>query len=322
MPSKSPEERALVKALLINKFRGDIASLRPGIDFLEGKTGKRILGVLPFVRGLQVAEEDMLPESKLKTGAVAGDGKLRIEVIHFPHISNATDFDPLEREPDVTLQFLTRVPEAESLPDALILPGSKSTLSDLAYVRSSGFARYIGRCREAGVAIIGICGGYQMLGKELFDPEGVESATRRAKGLALLHLTTRFEREKRTVRVTAADIEAGHEFAAYEIHMGRTEGPDTARPVFRIVNEMGSPSDRFDGAKSADGLVWGTYLHGLFDEPAFRREFLNVVRSRRGWAPLPTSQSDNPPEAFHSLASLIRAHLDLQCLHQILDGTL
>ena len=317
-----PEERAFVKALLINKFRGDITLLRSGIDFLEAKTGKRVLGVLPFAQGLGVAEEDMLPESRLKTAAASGDGKLSIEVIHFPHISNATDFDALEREPDVTLQFLTRVPEAGPLPDVLILPGSKSTLADLAYVRSSGFARYIDRCREAGVAIIGICGGYQMLGKELLDPERVESTTRRAEGLGLFQLTTRFEREKRTVRVTAADIETGHELAAYEIHMGRTDGPDTARPVFRIVKEMGSPSDRFDGAKSADGLVWGTYLHGLFDEPAFRRGFLNMLRRRRGWAPLQIGESHDSSEALHSLASLIRAHLDLDCLHQIVDGTL
>jgi len=318
----TPDERSMVKALLINKFRGDVSLLNEGIEFLAKKTGKKLLGVLPFIDGLHVAEEDSIPEWKWSALRPHDPGKLKVHVIHYPHISNSTDFDSLERELDVSLRFLVRVPDSGPFPDALILPGSKSTMSDLAYLQSSGFERYIRQCHGAGIPIVGICGGYQMLGTELLDAEQVESAVSVAEGLGLLRVKTCFEREKRTVRVTAVDIESGHELSAYEIHMGRTEGPDTARPAFRIVKEMGNPSDRFDGAKSEDGLIWGTYLHGLFDEPAFRREFLNGLRRRRGWTPLPTSQNHNPAETLHSLASLIRGHMDLEFLHQILNGSL
>jgi len=316
-----PDERTVVKALLINKFRGELALLQPGIRSLEAKTGKRILGVLPFVETLQVAEEDMVRESRLESAAVPGNGKLRIEVIHLPHISNATDFEAFTNEVDVIVQFLTRVPESGRLPDALILPGSKSTMADLAYVRSSGFARYIGLCGEAGVPIIGICGGYQMLGKELLDPDGIESATPSAKGLGLLRLRTSFHPEKRTVRVHGVDIETGREVSGYEIHMGRTEGPDTARPVFRLVGEMGCPTDRPEGARSENGLIWGTYLHGVFDTTAYRRHFLNRLRARHGWPPL-AALADRANQTFPSLAALIRDHVDLPSLHQIVDGQL
>jgi adenosylcobyric acid synthase len=312
------DERALVKALLINKFRGEIGLLQTGIKFLETKTGKRVLGVLPFVQDLRVAEEDLIPQIPVNSGVGIDAGKLRIEVLHFPHISNTTDFEPFKSEPDVALQFLTRLPDSEPLPDALILPGSKSTIADLAYLRASGLDKYVVRCREARVPIIGICGGYQMLGNELLDPERVESDVVSGKGLSLLQLTTYFHRDKRTVRVRGKDVETGREVSGYEIHMGRTTASGTVRPLFQITEQMGSPTDRLDGAKSEDGLVWGTYLHGVFDTPAYRRDFLNGLRRRRGWPPLATA-SENSNETFRSLAALIREHVDLQVLHQILD---
>jgi adenosylcobyric acid synthase len=313
------DERALVKALLINKFRGDMGLLQPGVNFLESKSGKRVLGVLPFVQDFQVAEEDLIPEKTPKSSGGVDDRKLKIEVIYFPYISNATDFGAFESEPDVALQFLTRIPDSGALPDALFLPGSKSTIADLAYLRASGFDKYVVRCREAGAQIIGICGGYQMLGTELLDPDGVESEVVSAEGLGLLQLSTSFHREKRTVRVRGTDMETKREVPGYEIHMGRTEGPGTGRPVFQIVDEMGRPTGRVDGARSEDGLVWGTYLHGLFDTPAYRRDFLNALRRRRGWPPL-GPQSDRSNKTFHSLTRLIREHVDLKTLHQILDG--
>lgn len=316
------EERSFVKALLINKFRGEASLLNGGVDFLEGRTGKKLLGVLPFVDDLQVAEEDSIPEWKWKSPLPGEPEKLKIYVIHYPHISNSTDFDTLENEPDVVLRFLTRVPDSEPLPDALILPGSKSTISDLAYLRSSGFDRYIAQCHQARVPITGICGGYQMLGTELLDPDGVESAISRAEGFGLLHVTTRFETEKKTVQVQALDIESRHELSGYEIHMGQTNGPSAARPVFQIVEEMGHPAHRFDGARSEDGLVWGTYLHGVFDTPVFRRDFLNALRKCRGWLPLDPTKSQPPDETSDLLAELIRKHVDLAALHQILNGQL
>jgi adenosylcobyric acid synthase len=316
------EERSHVKALLINKFRGDASLLNGGVDFLEARTGKKLLGVLPFVDNLQVAEEDSIPEWKWKSPRPGEPSKLKIHVIHYPHISNSTDFDTLENEPDVALRFLTRVPDSEPLPDALILPGSKSTISDLAYLRSSGLDRYIAKCHQARVPITGICGGYQMLGTELLDLDGVESAVSRVEGLGLLQIATGFETEKKTVHVRALNIESRHELTGYEIHMGQTNGPSAARPVFEILEEMGHPVERFDGAQSQDGLVWGTYLHGVFDTPVFRRDFLNALRKRRGWLSLDATKSPSLAETSDLLAALIRKHLDLAALDQILKGQL
>jgi adenosylcobyric acid synthase len=318
----TPKERSFVKGLLINKFRGDISLLNRGLEFLETRTGKKLLGVLPFVEDLQVAEEDSIPEWKWRSSPPAELEKLSIHVIHYPHISNSTDFEILEKEPDVCVRFLKRVPDSEPLPDALILPGSKSTMSDLAYMRSLGFENYVDRCRRARILIVGICGGYQMLGRKLVDPEGVESAVETAVGLGLLDLATCFELEKKTVQVRAIDIEGRHEIIGYEIHMGRTNGPDAARPVFEIVKEMGSSIERFDGAKSEDGLVWGAYIHGVFDAPLFRREFLNALRRRRGWKPLDSSEAFCLEKSSDSLAALIRNHVDLVALDRILNGTI
>lgn len=317
------EERSFVKGLLINKFRGDISLLKDGLDFLEARTGKKLLGVLPFINDLLVAEEDSIPESKLKSSRPNDPGKLTIEVIHFPHLSNSTDFDSLEQEPDVSLRFLTHVPDfSDALPDALILPGSKSTMSDLSYLRLSGFAGYVHRCHEAHIPIVGICGGYQMLGEELLDPEGVESEVQRAQGLGLLDLTTCFEREKRTVRVRAMNIDSRHEVFGYEIHMGRTDGPGAVRPVFQILEEMGEAVERFDGAKSEDALVWGTYLHGVFDASPLRRAFLNTLRKQRGWKALDPLKVRPAEETLDSLGAWIRKHVDLIALDQALNGKL
>jgi adenosylcobyric acid synthase len=195
-------------------------------------------------------------------------------------------------------------------------------MSDLAYIRSLGFERYIERCHQARIPVVGICGGYQMLGKELLDPEGVESAVPRAEGLGLLHLTTCFEGEKKSVQVRALHIESRHEIAGYEIHMGRTNGPSAARPAFQILKEMGKPTKRFDGAKSEDGLVWGTYLHGVFDTPLFRRDFLDALRKRRGWPPLDPRKFGSFAEPSDSLAGWIRKYVDLEALDRILNGML
>jgi adenosylcobyric acid synthase len=318
----NPKERSFVKGLLINKFRGDISLLNGGIEFLETRTGKKLLGVLPFVQDVQVAEEDSIPEWKWRSPLPAEPEKLTIGVIHFSHISNSTDFESLEGEPDVSVRFLKRVPDSDPLPDALILPGSKSTMADLTYMRSLGFENYVNRCRVSRIPVVGICGGYQMLGRELADPEGVESAVKSVEGLGLLNLATTFEREKQTVQVRAVDIGSRHEIVGYEIHMGRTNGPDAARPVFEVVEEMGGRTKRIDGAKSEDGLVWGTYIHGIFDAPLFRREFLNALRRRRGWKTLASSGESSFAKASDSLAALIRDHVDLVALDRILNGTL
>jgi adenosylcobyric acid synthase len=316
------EERALVKAFIINKFRGDISLLRDGLEFLENRTGKKVLGVLPWVKDLAVAEEDGLPESKWKGPRVQDPARLQIRVILLPHISNSTDFESLELEPDVGLRYLADAPEGgEPLPDLLIIPGSKSTMADLEYLRSSGLMDYIHRCHKSGTSVAGICGGYQMLGRELLDPLKVESSTASMEGLGLLQSTTTFEPEKTTKQIRALSLDHEDEVVGYEIHMGQTQCGEGAKPRFRIISEGGMAADRFDGAVSADGLVWGTYLHGVFDAPGFRRRTLNDLRKRRSWAPLPPNSDSHSAKALDSLATLIRKHINLAVLDQILDGS-
>ncbi|MGO8816563.1 MAG: cobyric acid synthase [Terriglobia bacterium] len=315
------EERARVKGFIINKFRGDLSLLYNGLEMLENMTGKKVLGVLPYVKDLAVAEEDGIPDSKWKGKWVSDPTKLQIQVLLLPHISNSTDFESLELEPDVGLRYVAEVPPAgEPLPDLLIIPGSKSTMADLAYLRSSGLVEYVRRCRESGGSVVGICGGYQMLGRELLDPMGVESSTRSMEGLGLLESTTTFEPTKTTQQVRALTLDHEEEVVGYEIHMGQTQGPPETQPRFRIVSEGGKATERFDGTVSPDGAVWGTYLHGAFDAPAFRRRILNDLRARHQWPPLPPSLGTQAVTGLDSLASLIREHLDLKVLDNILNG--
>lgn len=317
------EERSLVAGFLINKFRGDVSLLEDGLKFLEARTGKKVLGVLPFVADLQVPEEDCVPEFKWRRMKPGDPGKLSITVILLPHISNSTDFDSLEAEPDVALQYLAHVPPpSHPFPDLLILPGSKSTMADLAHLRSSGIAEYVYSCREARVPLIGICGGYQMLGRQLLDPEGVESLASAAEGLGLLDVITTFGLRKETVQVRAVSLEYQQEIAGYEIHMGRTESIGAARRVFHVTEECGKPISRSDGTKSENGSVWGTYIHGVFDSPGFRRGLLNGLRQRRGLAPVALRKSAFGDEALDRLAALIREHVDLAKLEQLVNGML
>src|SRR5487761_57814 len=317
----APEERSLVKGFLINKFRGDISLLGDGIDFLEKKTGKKVLGVLPFVPDLAVPGEDGIRESRPQTRKHLESPRLAIQVILSPRISNSTDFERFETEPDVDLQYLMRPPQkGVPLPDLLILPGSKSTIADLAHLKKIGMAEYVLGCHAAGVPISGICGGYQMLGRELWDPEGVESATPFMKGLGLLDVVTTFESVKTTAQVRAVHLGFQTPVRAYEIHMGRTVHGNSSRPVFKVIERSREPVDDLDGASSEDGSVWGTYLHGLFDAPLLRRRILNRLRQRRGWEPLDPGALPYAPDQADSLATLIREHLDLRLLHEILDS--
>ena len=313
-------ERKRIKGFIINKFRGDLSLLDSGIEWLEAKTGKRVLGVLPFVPDLAIPEEDAFPETKWKNAKPYDPNKINVEVILLPHISNATDFDSLEREPDVIVHYLARVPASlEPPPDLLILPGSKSTIADLAYLRSEGFAEHIYRCHDRKVPVAGICGGFQMLGKHLLDPRGVESDQKIAEGLGLLDLTTTFENEKRIERARARSIDYDSEVEGYEIHMGQTQASESIPPMFRLLNDHGRFTGRVDGARSEGGLVWGTYIHGAFDAASFRRKYLNSLRHRRGWQPLMPREDSGHASAFNTLSTLVRNHFDLNLLHRIVN---
>jgi adenosylcobyric acid synthase len=259
----SENERALVKGVIINKFRGDVSLLKPGIDWIEAQTGKPVFGVVPFVPDLWLDAEDMLPKQDAKR--IVSDDVLRVVVPALPRISNHTDFDPLRAHPQVDFRFVCA---GEPLPaaDLAILPGSKSVQRDLAWLREHGWDTYLRRHLRYGGKLIGVCGGMQMLGRELHDPLGIESPEIRTAGLGLLDYVTTLAPHKQLVNVagTLLTNQEAVPVRGYEIHMGVTEGPALSRPALRLFH---GETTRDDGALSEDGQILATYLHGLFDSP-------------------------------------------------------
>jgi len=313
-----PEERARVAGVIINRFRGDAELLRSGIELVEDRTGVPVLGVVPWLE-LQLPEEDSL--GLARKGRPAPAAELRIGVVRLPRISNFSDFDALEREPGVALHYLERPEEVAGL-DLLILPGTKSTIPDLQHLRRSGLARAIHDYHAAGGRIIGICGGFQMLGRHLADPEGVESETRAAEGLGLLDVETVLLGLKQTHQVEAVvaaaagldGLPAGSLLRGYEIHLGETSRGALAQPLLQIVRRSGRTTSLAEGAASADGRVWGSYLHGLFDNPELRAALLAGLRQRRGLAPAPPTPDHDLERELDRLAAHLEAHLQLEPL--------
>jgi len=304
-------ERALVAGFALNKFRGDPALLAGGFDFLRLHTGRDCLGVVPWLPDLGLPEEDSV---SFKQGLTTGrtDAALDIAVADLPHISNFTDLDALALEPDVSLR---RVRSGDELgnPDMLLLPGSKNTLADLAWLRESGLAE--AAARLAGKAeIAGICGGFQMLGTTVEDPLGVESGQKSAPGLGLLPVTTSLAADKTLTRRAAVDLIANLPVHGYEIHHGKT------RPVPESATTAGSPlyADTPD-LGWACGPVWGTYLHGVFDADAYRRAVLDRLRARKGLAPLGAVQVRYGLDpALDRLADALRRSLDMPRIYRLL----
>jgi adenosylcobyric acid synthase len=299
-----PAERDRVRGFLINKFRGDVSILKPGLDWLERETGKPVLGVIPHFRHIRLPEEDALPEL-----GTAAHGKLRIDVALQGRMANFTDVDALAAEPDVALRYV-EAPDG-TIPDALILPGTKSTIADLRRLKDAGFAAHAARCLERGGAVAGICGGFQMLGVRVLDPGRVEAASGAEDGLGLLPMTTRFEPEKTTAQVEGVHLDSGAEVAGYEIHHGVPDGPLPAPPFLRITRRGGGAVSAFDGATSRGGRLWGTYVHGIFDAPLFRRHFLNRLRAARGWPPLAAGPGFDVDVELDKLADHVSAAVDV-----------
>ncbi len=309
------DERRLVRGFVINKFRGDRTLLDAGLNWLAARYGLPVVGVLPYVHEVELLEEDSVPERARSPRP--GNGPLRIDVIAVPRLSNFTDVAPLEREPDVQLRFLDRPPSG-ALPDCVILPGTKSTIADLAFLRSRGFVDYVQRCAEAGTEILGICGGFQMLGRCIRDPERVEAAVDAADGLGFLPATTVFEGAKLTAQVRGVHLASGLPVAGYEIHMGRMQAEAGADPVFRLRREPGPMAEYDDGLQTPDGRIWGTHVHGLFDLSGFRRWWLNRLRQRKGLAPLVNGAA--PADGVYDrLAAAVRPHLQLEAIYRMLD---
>ncbi len=310
------EERSLVRGFLINKFRGDKILLEPGVQWLEDRYGLPVVGTIPFFQHVELLEEDSVPEHK--RGFQGSDGQIRIDIAHLPRISNFTDFAPFEREPDVQVRYLDQPPANESLPDCIILPGSKSTMADLVFVRERGLDQYLRRCVEAKREVVGICGGFQMLGQQILDPDYVEATVGSASGLGLLPVVTVFEKKKLTAQVRGVHLESRLPVAGYEIRMGRMRELHDARPVFKLTGNESDAPEHEDGAQSSDGRIWGTHVHGLFDADAFRRWWLNRLRRRKGRSELPVAPAASAEGVYDRLAHAVRAHLDLRAIYHIL----
>jgi adenosylcobyric acid synthase len=308
------EHRDRLKGYLINKFRGDPSLLDPGFDFLERETNVPVLGVLPYVFGLPVDEEDAVV---LDTKRTIGHGPLQIGVIHLPHISNATDFQAIASEPDVSIRYIESSVDFGE-PDLVIIPGTKSTVSDYEWMQRQGLVSEVLAHELSGGWIVGICGGYQMMGESIEDPEQVESA-QGIEGLKLLPVTTVFEQRKRLVRVEATcciPALEGEPVRGYEIHQGRTEIHGRAGPAFHLTREFGSSINQADGA--AKGLeCFGTYIHGLFDHGHFRRAYLNALRHKKGLDGLPPHAYDTRPKDFDQLADWLLDGVDRILLEQV-----
>ena len=340
-----PEERARIRGLIINKFRGDKTILDPGLDILEARSGKAVLGVVPY---LDVALED---EDSLSTALEArqAEGGIDIAVIRLPRISNFTDFTALATEPGVSVRYVSSVRELGE-PDVLILPGTKSTIRDLDWLRSTGLEAKILQKQARGTLILGICGGFQMLGTEVIDVEGVEGPVgARARGLGLLPLRTEFEAEKTRTQTRLVLEGLTDEFAAlngqrvdgYEIHMGRTT-PDRhtsdAEGALHlqmagydgVMASAGSASGAADASRPSEsciyaqqGNVFGTYLHGFFDRDGLRNAFVERLCRRKGIDPegREVVNYEAFKEAqFAKLSTALRASLDMARIYEILQG--
>lgn len=290
-----PEDAAMIAGYLINKFRGDVTLFAEGDRLIAARTGWRGFGVLPYF-----PEAHRLPaEDALDIPARHGSGAFRIAVPVLSRIANFDDLDPLAQEPGVTL---TMVRAGEPLPDCdlVILPGSKSTRGDLAFLRAQGWDIDLKAHHRRGGRILGICGGYQMLGRRIADPDGIEGPAGETEGLGYLDIDTVMTGDKRLTRVTARHAATGQAIEGYEIHIGRSTGPDGARP-FALLD--GQP----EGAGSPDGRVQGTYLHGMFSADGFRAALLQTM----GAVPSGLAYGAAVEACLDQLAAHMEAHLDV-----------
>ncbi|MER8885161.1 cobyric acid synthase [Mesorhizobium sp. M0663] len=295
------EDRRMIVGYLINKFRGDVSLFDDGIEAIEKFTGWRCFGVVPWLKAAaRLPSEDSVVLERLASGEKRA---LKIAVPVLSRIANFDDLDPLKAEPQVEVVF---VPPGERLPEdagLVVIPGSKSTIGDLLKLRENGWDRDLAAHRKRGGHIVGICGGFQMLGHIVRDPDGVEGSVTETQGLGLLDVETVMEPEKTVRNVSARSVPFDLPLEGYEIHLGRTTGPDTLRP-YAVINGID------DGAISADGKVSGTYMHGLFSADAFRAKFLESLGVKGGGI----DYRAEVEQALDEIAAELETHLDCDAI--------
>jgi adenosylcobyric acid synthase len=308
-------ERECVVGFLVNKFRGDATLLNSGLRYVRERTGRPVLGVLPYDPAVQLDEED-----SLGLAAEAATGEIDVAVLRLPGISNFTDFAALARAPGVAVRFVS-TPEQLHRPDLLILPGTRTTANALRWLRATGLADEVCRLARtaAGPIVLGLCGGYQLLGRRIDDPHGLEGMPELVEGLGLLDIDTRFEPGKTLARVEAGVVAPGLlgdgcSIIGYEVHQGVSRRRDGVPPWLRLRRQPGGAVVE-DGAVNPDGRVLGTYVHGLFDDARFCRCLVDTLRRRRGLACLAEgawlSQRDFWARRYDGLAGWLAAHCDL-----------
>lgn len=321
-------ERKRVKGMVINKFRGDVSILKPGLDMLEDKTGVPVTGVVPWFY-LDIDDEDSLTDRFSRKGT---SGLIDLAVIRLPRISNFTDFAPLEAMEEINVRYVSS-PAEFGEPDAVLIPGSKNTIQDLLWMRQSGMEAKILRHAGRGKTVFGICGGYQMLGTEISDPEGAEQKGS-VRGMGLLPVKTVFCKSKRTVRVrgtfeTVGGILSGLSgtgFEGYEIHMGTTvyDGPEGKEyaPLVRRMDETEEDGDRFRADGAQNGNVYGCYIHGIFDAPQSSGGFAGALLREKGYDPSELKVKDwktYKEEQYDKLADIIRESLDMDAVYRMIE---
>ncbi|MBM7603002.1 adenosylcobyric acid synthase [Metabacillus crassostreae] len=302
------EDRDRVVGVIINKFRGDIRLLKPGLDWFENYTGKKVLGVIPYLQHLNIDAEDSVILNSY-TALSDEDKEIDIAVIQYPKISNFTDVDPFTIEPDCHVRFITKVDQLKN-PDIVILPGSKNTIEDLQFLKNSGIAQKLAQLQQKGKTLFfGICGGYQMLGIQVNDPFAIESPHYSTEGLGLLPLHTTITQEKTTTLSEGVLTYQKQNYLVkgYEIHMGETKLENYNAPLIKLASSL-------DGCKAFDEKVIGTYFHGIFHNDAFREAMLNNVRQQKGLPPIMNRSSFNQirEEAYDNLADHVRKHVDVE----------
>lgn len=305
-------EKERVKGVIINKFRGDIDLLTPGIDMLNSIINRPTLGVVPYFT-LNLEDEDGFMASSMNK-KVQKD--IDVAVIHLPHISNFTDVDALEIEEDVSIRFISKVDEFDN-PDLVIIPGSKNTIDDLLFLRDSGLEKKLLEYRKSG-RILGICGGYQMMGEEILDPHNVESENERVRGIGIIPCTTKLNLEKTMTRAEGI-TSLGDSVYGYEIHMGETTAKGEYNNLVKLTKVNGKESNSKDGYISDDKRVMATYLHGILDSKGFRETLLNDIRRKKGIEEKKSSIYEAVREKeIDKLADIVRESLDINSIYEIM----